>query len=193
MNSYLITGGYLVAHYLHIVCATLLVGGTLFYEMVVPVAIDELRPEQQLLVFARARWVFKWIVWLSVAILMISGIVGSYEHWDGYSSEQLKAPLGSASASRPQQVFTVKISPLESPGVWLAAHTSTAIIAMLISVSLTLGKTPPSQPVRWMRLNLVILLLVIFLATATRQTRITFEGENAPQSDVPALHTGTGG
>jgi hypothetical protein len=193
MNSYLITGGYLVAHYLHIVCATLLVGGTLFYEMVVPVAIDELRPEQQLLVFARARWVFKWIVWLSVGILAMSGIAGGYEHWAGYSSEVVTAPIGSTSTSRPQQVFTVAIPPVERPGTWLSGHFFTGIISMLIAVSLTLGKTPPAQPVRWMRLNLVILLLVIFLATATRQTRIAFETSAAQQVDIPAPHSGNGG
>ncbi len=44
---------YLISRYVHIVCTTLLVGGTLFYEMVVPVAIGELKSEQQLLVFGR--------------------------------------------------------------------------------------------------------------------------------------------
>src|ERR1700761_2694771 len=65
----------LMARYLHIVCATLLVGGTLFYEMVVPVAIADLRPEMQLAIFGRARWVFRQIVWWSAALIIISGIV----------------------------------------------------------------------------------------------------------------------
>src|SRR5580658_1829555 len=80
-----------LARYLHIVCVTALVGGTLFYEMVVPVAIDDLRPEAQLLVFARARWVFKWIVWLSAAIIIVTGIVSTWSHWSQYSNEQLYA------------------------------------------------------------------------------------------------------
>ena len=42
----------------------------------------------------------------------------------------------------------------------------------IIAVSLTIGKVPPTQPIRWMRLNLIILLLVMFLATVTRQTRL---------------------
>jgi len=68
----------LLSRYLHIVCVTLLVGGTLFYEMVVPVAIGDLKTEQQLSVFARARWVFRWIVWLSAGILLISGTVTTW-------------------------------------------------------------------------------------------------------------------
>ena len=34
----------LISRYLHIACTTVLVGGTLFYEMVVPAAIDETAP-----------------------------------------------------------------------------------------------------------------------------------------------------
>src|ERR1700683_354982 len=79
----------LVSRYMHLVCATLLVGGTLFYEMVVPVAIEELKPEQQLVIFARARWVFKWIVWISVIILAGAGIVSSWANWPQYETENI--------------------------------------------------------------------------------------------------------
>jgi hypothetical protein len=143
---------YLFARYLHIVCATVLIGGTLFYEMVVPPAIDELKPEQQLLIFARARWFFKWIVWVSAAIILVTGVIGTYGHWAEYTRES--------------------VTPLARPGWWWAAHASCGILALIIAVGLTIGKTPPSQPIRWMRLNLVILLLVMFLATVTRQTRL---------------------
>jgi hypothetical protein len=143
---------FLFARYLHIVCATVLVGGTLFYEMVVPSAIDELKQEQQLFIFARARWFFKWIVWVSAALILISGVIGTWGHWTEYNQESLQ--------------------PMARSGWWWAAHASCGILAVIISVSLTIGKVPPSQPIRWMRLNLVILLLVMFLATATRQTRL---------------------
>jgi hypothetical protein len=158
-----------LARYLHIVCATALVGGTLFYEMVVPVAIDELRPEQQLLIFARARWVFKWIVWVSAAVLVLSGIVSSHEHWDQYSSDrysQLEIPSG-VNTPTPEP-----IPPGSRPGWWWVAHASTGIVAVLIALGLTIGPVPPARPIRWMRLNLVILLLVMFIGSATRQARL---------------------
>jgi hypothetical protein len=163
MNTYFLhTLVYLFARYLHIVCATVLVGGTLFYEMIVPPAIDELKHEQQLFIFARARWFFKWIVWLCAAIIIISGVIGTYSHWVDYNR-----PPGDASA-------------IVRPGWWWAAHASCGVLAMIISVSLTIGKVPPTQPIRWMRLNLIILLLVMFLATVTRQTRL--ESPSGPQA-----------
>src|SRR5690349_10783627 len=75
---------YPITTWLHIVCTTLLVGGTLFYELVVPIAIEDLRPEQQLYVFARARWVFRWVVWVSVALLLVSGLVTTWRMWPIY-------------------------------------------------------------------------------------------------------------
>jgi hypothetical protein len=162
MNTYFLhTLVYLFARYLHIVCATVLVGGTLFYEMIVPPAIDELKLEQQLFIFARARWFFKWIVWLCAATILVSGVISTYGHWADYNR-----PLGDVSA-------------IVRPGWWWAAHSSCGVLALIISVSLTIGKVPPTQPIRWMRLNLIILLLVMFLATATRQTRL--ESPSQPQ------------
>lgn len=146
---------YLVARYIHIVCATVLVGGTLFYEMVVPPAIDELKPEQQLFVFARARWFFKWLVWVSCVLLLASGVISSYAHWGDYN-----------------RMEDMAASSIARPGWWWAAHASCGTLAILIAISLTIGKAPPRQPIRWMRLNLIILLLVMFLATVTRQTRL---------------------
>ncbi len=64
---------HLVCRYLHIIGGMLLVGGILFYEMVVPIAISDLKEEVQIAVFARARWVFRWIVWTGAAILLLTG------------------------------------------------------------------------------------------------------------------------
>jgi hypothetical protein len=159
---------FLSARYVHIVCATVLVGGTLFYEMVVPPAIDELKMEQQLLIFARARLFFKWIVWLSAALILISGVVSTYSHWNAYTQEQV---FRIDKNGTPSPVI-IPISPLVRPGWWWAAHGSCGLLAVLIAVSLTFGKSPPTQPIRWMRLNLVILFLVMFMATVARQTRL---------------------
>ena len=41
-----------------------------------------------------------------------------------------------------------------------------------IAVSLTAGRRPPTHPVQWMRLNMVVLLVVIFLGSATRHMRL---------------------
>ncbi|MFN4243368.1 MAG: hypothetical protein ACK4PI_09035 [Tepidisphaerales bacterium] len=144
---------YIVCRYLHVVCTTLLVGGTLFYEMVVPVAIGELRTESQLAVFGRARWVFRWIVWLCAVVILLTGCVITYQYWTPYTS------LGVADA------------PPLRPGWWWAAHTAAGVLAILVSLMLTVGARPPDHPLTWMRFNLVLLLVVMFLASATRHVR----------------------
>jgi putative copper export protein len=168
---------YLFARYLHIVCAAILVGGTLFYEMVVPSAIDELKTEQQLFIFARARWFFKWIVWVCAVVILFSGVVNSYGHWREYNRDESYQ----IATSNSQLPADESVSPVVRPGWWWAAHSSCGILAIIISVGLTIGKVPPSQPIRWMRLNLIILLLVVFLATATRQTRLESSSPSGSQ------------
>ena len=59
----------------HIVASTLLAGGILFFEFVVPVATEDLIEEQRLAVFGRARWSFRRIVNLCVLVLVVSGAI----------------------------------------------------------------------------------------------------------------------
>ena len=159
---------FLIARYLHVVCACLIVGGTLFYEMVVPVAIADLKNEQQLAIFARARWVFRQIVWGSTIVLVLSGAVTTGQQWHQYmqSEEHMTAITAQGAIQRvgPVNVF-------HRPDWWWVAHVSTGLMALLVSLSLTLGPTPPMHPIRWMRLNLIILLIVIFLGSTTRHMR----------------------
>ncbi len=176
----------LLARYLHIVCTTLLVGGTLFFEMVVPIAIDDLKPEQQLAIFARARWVFRRIVWFSVTLFVITGITSTFQHWKAYTHpEQFTARYVSSASDAPTTApaTTPTTAPTLAthapakrslqPLYWWMAHVVSGATAMSIALMLTIGRTPPSHPVRWMRLNMVVLMIVIFLASATRQVRLT--------------------
>lgn len=178
MNPYLSTLIHLVTRYLHIVCATLLVGGTLFFEMVVPIAIEDLHEEQKLLIFARARWVFRGIVWISAVLLLVTGIYATAIHWPEYANEGIyRLPVASAPPAA--------MAAYARPGWWWVAHASTGLLAILVSLSLMIGNVPPSQPIRWMRVNLIILLLVMFFATATRQARIQVE-QRALSASQPA-------
>ena len=158
----------LVNRYLHVVCAALLLGGTLFYEMVVPIAISELKEEQQLLVFARARWVFRSIVWTACILLLLSGVISSYRNVSYYLGSErphVRVPFTTSDRIEGPQ------SGWMQPGWWWAAHASAGTLAIVIAMSLTTWRRPPVHPIQWMRLNLVILLIVIFLASATRHVR----------------------
>jgi uncharacterized membrane protein len=147
-----------IARWLHIVCMTLIVGGTLFFELVLPVAIEDLKREQQLYVFARARWVFRWVVWLGAVGLLISGLVGLHRMWQAYQSVAF--------------AFIFR---------WAVAHMVLGAIALAIALLLTIGRRPPEDPVRWMRLNLVILLVVIFLGAATRHFQLVLREQERQQ------------
>lgn len=161
-----------VLRWLHMVSMTLIVGGTLFFELVLPVAIEDLKREQQLYVFARARLVFRWVVWLGVAGLVLSGLAALYHMWHAYQS--------------PAFAFILR---------WAVAHMALGTVSLIIALLLTIGHRPPEDPVRWMRLNVVILLVVIFVGAATRhfqialreQERSQLEGRRLPEDPLPGV------
>lgn len=142
-----------VSRWLHMVSMTLLVGGTLFYELVVPIAIEDLKQEQQLYVFARARWVFRRVVILSAILLIITGVVSALRLLDYYEDFH---------ASR----------------YFVMTHIGGAVVSLIIALILTVGRRPPTHAVWWMRFNLVILLSVIFLAGLARHARLTILEQN---------------
>src|SRR5256714_13513718 len=94
---------FILNRYLHIVCTTVIVGGTLFFEMIVPVATGDLKQEQQLLVFGRARWSFRAMVWTCAILLVVSGIVSSIRRggdYTGAGGQKSAVPINAPGASR---------------------------------------------------------------------------------------------
>lgn len=165
MEQILTTLLFLLGRYVHIIAAALLIGGTLFYELIVPVAIDELKDPQKLSVFARARWAFRWIVWFSVIALLISGVSSTIRNWNAYNGVEAAAidPL----IDMPSDRWHIR-----GAGHWWIGHTVLALIGVGVALALVRGRTPPRYPLVWMRINLVILLLVIFFASVTRDMRL---------------------
>ncbi len=154
---------YPLMRWMHIVCSTLIAGGTLFFELVLPIALEDLKNEQRFYVFARARLVFRWVVWISVAGLLLSGSVTVYRMWDPYLTPAFFAVAR-----------------------WALAHVAVGLIAMTIAVLLTIGSRPPENPVTWMRVNIVILLVVIFIGSATRHLQIVLHEREHKSGKVPA-------
>jgi hypothetical protein len=169
---------YLIARYAHIVAASLLLGGTLFYELIVPVAIDEMKDEQKLWIFARARWAFRWLVVFCTAALLLSGAVTTYRNWPAYTGVEAKAldPLLFYTGNQPS------LLQLSNPAIWWAAHGALSLIAMVIAVALVIGRTPPRYPIVWMRVNLVILLLAVFMASTARHLRLRLVENQLPKA-----------
>lgn len=138
-----------LVRWLHIVCMTLIVGGTLFFELVFPVSIDDLAREQQLYAIARARLLFRWVVWIAVSGLLLTGGLSIWRMWHAYQLTEF--------------VYVSR---------WALAHVVMGGIAIVIAVLLISGRRPPEDPIRWMRLNLVILLVAIFIGGATRHFQL---------------------
>jgi uncharacterized membrane protein len=154
-----------LGRWVHIVSTTLIVGGTLFFELVLPIAIEDLKREQQFFVFARARLVFRWVVWIAVWGLLLSGSLSLFRMWAVYP---------------PQERLAV--------ARWALAHAAVGAVGMIVALLLIMGGRPPENPVRWMRLNLMILLVAIFVGSATRHFQLSMHEREPARGKNPAVH-----
>jgi hypothetical protein len=157
---------YLLCRYLHVVATCFLIGGTLFYELIVPVAIDDLTDPVKLSVFARARWAFRWIVWCSAVVLLLSGGLSTYRNWHTYSKHD------TMSESFRTDPTLLQKGTLKNPGYWWLGHTAIGLLGVVIALVLVKGRTPPRYPLVWMRITLLILLVAVFLASTARHVRL---------------------
>jgi hypothetical protein len=160
---------YLVARYLHIVATTLIVGGTLFFELVVPIAVGELKTEVQLNLFARMRWIFRWVDYVSTLTLLLTGAMSLHRNWNVVNGDFFR--FLAANATEQKMYKLVAASVFNWPRFWFIAHLLFGFIALVIAVALVHGGKPPERPFQWMRINLVILMIAIFLASTSRGAR----------------------
>jgi uncharacterized membrane protein len=137
--------------WLHIVSMSTLVGGALFYEFVIPKAIEELKDETQLAVLGRVRWIFRRLVIFSTVVLILTGAFESWQIWPSYKHR--------FSAATP----------------WWAAHVVLGAIAMGLAVRITLGDRVPRHPIAWLRVSFIVMLVAIFLASLTRHVRLSLQ------------------
>ena len=152
MPEWLIHIIFATARWIHVIGTALIVGGTLFFEFVVPRAIDEMKMEDQMSTVARLRLAFRQIVWLSAVILPISGLFSMYQLWPGYFSEG-------------RSTWTTAFP-------WAMAHMIGGCIVVLIAVGIVAGRRVPDRARGWLKVNFVIMLAVMFLASASRHVRI---------------------
>lgn len=153
---------YLLCRYAHLVSAMLLVGGILFYEMVVPPAISELTEPAQLAVFARARWVFRWVIYACIVVFLASGSFMTFWRMQAYIEGEF-VPTSLALFSGHAIPWPLRT------GWWWAAHVTSGVFALIVAARMVIGDRPMAHPVTWMRLDLMLLLITIFFATVTRQ------------------------
>jgi hypothetical protein len=160
---------FLCARYLHIVATTLIVGGTLFFEMVVPIAINELKIEVQMVLFARMRWIFRWVVYISTATLLLTGAISMYRNWNVVNGDFIRFMVAMAGEKHMYEMISGSF--FNWPRFWFVAHIATGLFSLVIAVALVSGGKPPERPLQWMRINLFILMIAMFLASASRAAR----------------------
>src|SRR5438093_5357314 len=169
MNDAIVNLFFLISRYVHIVATTLIVGGTLFFEMVVPLAIGDLKTEVQLALFGRMRWLFRWVVYTSTIALIVSGSVSTYRNWSVVDGSYIRFLVQNSSEQNVQALQDASF--LNRPKGWFIAHLAAGAMSIVLSLLLVSGGRPPDRPLQWMRLNLLILMLTIFLASASRGAR----------------------
>ena len=144
-----------VNRWVHIVACTLLVGGVLFFEFVVPLAIEDLKEEQRLAVFGRARWAFRKVFWLSSVALLLTGVVSLWRMWGLYHLDE-------------QQVGAFWIG----PRIWVSGHLLFGILGVALVLRVVHIRKVMDRPVGWMRAALVVLLVSMFTASVARHVRL---------------------
>jgi phosphoglycerol transferase MdoB-like AlkP superfamily enzyme len=186
MNNSLINLFFLISRYVHIVATTIIVGGTLFFEMVVPLAIGDLKNEVQLALFGRMRWLFRWVVYTCAVALIITGAVSIYRNYsvlDGSFVSLLNQGVGSQRIQAMQDE-----SVLNRPKPWFIAHIAAGVASIAIALMLVVGGRPPEKPLRTMRLNLLVLMIAIFLASASRGARQNLFQPLLHGQSMPTMH-----
>lgn len=146
-----------ILRWLHIVACALIVGGTLFYEFVIPHAIDDLRDETQLLIFGRVRWVFGSVVLWCTVLLMLTGAASLWRLWSQYTS------YGGGT-------IHAETNAVRLAGWWVVGHVVLGILVLALAIRLTFSLRVP--PMSWMRVSFVMLLVTIFLGSAARHVAL---------------------
>jgi uncharacterized membrane protein len=167
-----------INRWVHLVGSTLLVGGVLFFEFVVPLATADLKDEQRLAVFGRARWVFRKVAWFSVVALLLSGAASWWSMWQVYAGDE-------------QRVGSFFLGPKP----WVIGHAVASIIGCVILLKVTRTRKLIGHPVEWLRVVLVVFLVSMFVASVARQVRLRMhELRNlyAPLADEPPHGDGSG-
>src|SRR5438067_1716983 len=118
-----------INRWVHLVAGTVLVGGVLFFEFVVPIATEDLKEEQRLAVFGRARWVFRRLFWISVIAMTISGAVSLWRLWAVYLADE--AHVGGF---------------LVGPRPWVAGHVLLGVLGFALVLRVVHVRRVMSKP-----------------------------------------------
>jgi hypothetical protein len=145
--------------YVHIVAASLAVGGAFFMRFILPQGSRDLDPQNKEFVFLRSRRAFKLVVHSAILAFLVSGAYNAVRLWPQY------------------RVNHWVLHPL-----W-GLHLFLGLTVFTISVVLLRGVEPPRKHRGWMKANVILMLLTILAASSLKWAR---ERENRfPRTSSP--------
>lgn len=146
-----------IFRWLHIVAAALVIGGAFFVALVLPAGTTAIEPAAQQQAMHAWRGIFKRVIHTCILLLLISGIYNSIRLFPGYAAQ-----------------------PGLLHGLW-GGHILLALVAFAIALWLLAGKSPRPGNLKWMMVNLVLLLLAVAVASTLKTARETVQ-QRAPSA-----------
>lgn len=150
----------ILSRWVHIMSAVLVIGGTFFMRIILPLGLAQADAASREAVFLRCRRIFKMLVHTCILFLLLSGAFNTWRAWKDYG---LNHPL--------------------MHGLW-GPHMFLGVTAMVIALILLASKQPP----KWHKTGAAINLVILFLAVAVAST-LKFVHDHAvrnPALDSPA-------
>jgi uncharacterized membrane protein len=135
------------SRWIHVVCACVAIGGFVFFRFAAPAGLRLVGEEQREPAMLAMRRVFKMLIHTVILFLLLSGIYNSYLAWDKYDLD--KAVLHA---------------------LW-GVHVLLALLAITLSLYVLAGRQPPRAHLKWMAINVVILLLAVGAASSLKLAR----------------------
>ena len=132
----------ILSRWLHVMSAILVIGGTFFMRVILPLGLAQADPASREAVFLRCRRVFKMLVHTCILFLILSGVFNTMRAWNDY---RLNRPL--------------------MHGLW-GPHVILGATAMVIALILL----APKQPPKWHKTGAAINLVILFMAVALAST-----------------------
>jgi uncharacterized membrane protein len=152
-----------LSRWVHIISAVLVIGGTFFIRVILPLGLAQADAASREAVFLRCRRVFKMLVHTCILFLLLSGAFNAWRAWGDYG---LNRPV--------------------MHGLW-GSHVFLGVTAMVIALLML----APKQPPKWHKTGAAINLLILFLAVAVAST-LKFVHDRAvrnPALNSPANHS----
>lgn len=137
----------IVMRWVHVMSAILAIGGAFFMRVILPLGLAQADAASREAVMLRCRKAFKMVIHVCVTLLILSGAFNTWRNWGDY-----------------------KLNSALMHAFW-GTHLILGLAAIILSIILLAGPTPPRWAKAGAAASLVILFLVVALGSTLKYTR----------------------